>query len=72
MTDRSDNTYTPAPWQNQSSLSEEEMETLRKRAWQEQRILIVSPFDKRLAFFDKTRLCEIGNRFYGSEATDDE
>ena len=72
MSDHNSNVYTPAPWQTQSSLSEEEMETLRKRAWREQRILIVSPFDKRLAFFDKTRLCEIGNRFYGSDATEDE
>jgi len=48
-----------------STLSEEELEALRKRAWKEQRILIVSPFDDRLQFFDRTRLCEIGNRFYG-------
>lgn len=47
------------------TLSEDELETLRKRAWQEQGILVVSPLDDRLTFFDRTRLCEIGNRFYG-------
>jgi hypothetical protein len=47
------------------TLSEDELETLRKRAWREQGILIVSPYDDRLQFFDRTRLCEIGNRFYG-------
>lgn len=52
------------------TLSEEELEILRKRAWKEQRVLIVSPFDERLTFFDKTRLCEIGNRFYGQNKPD--
>lgn len=54
-----------------ASFSDDEMETLRIRAWREQRILIVSPNDERLQFFDRTRLCEIGNRFYGCEANDE-
>lgn len=55
------------PWTPRNELSEEELETLRRRAWQEQNILIVSPFDERLVFFDRTRLCEIGNQLYGKD-----
>lgn len=64
-----DNLYPSPPWKRQSALSDEEMDALRQRAWQEQNILILSPFDERLEFRDKTRLCEIGNRFYGSDGT---
>ena len=62
-----DNVYSSPPWKRQASLSGKEMEVLRQRAWHEQRILIVSPFDKRLELRDQTRLCDIGVRLYGSD-----
>jgi len=53
-----------APWQGNSPLSEQELDELRKRAWLEQGILIVSASDKRLRSFEKAGLCRIGARLY--------
>ena len=55
----------PAP------LSDADLETLRKRAWQEQGILIVSPHDPRLSFFDKALLSQVGNRLYAESESNE-
>ncbi len=55
------------PWQGDSNLSEHELGTLRRRAWQEQGILIVSPSDDRLQSSEQIVLCEVGSRLYGDE-----
>ena len=54
------------PWPDASPLTPEEMETLRRRAWHEQGVLIVSPSYKDLTSPERIILCEIGERLYGT------
>lgn len=54
------------PWPDASPLRAKEMEQLRRRAWTEQGVLIVSPAYKNLTSPERTILCQIGERLYGS------
>ena len=49
-----------------SGLSREEIATLRRRAWIEQGILIVSPRDHRLTRSETIQLNQLADRLYGS------
>jgi len=51
-------------WQGET-FSEEEMEILRKRAWQEQGIFILSIEDPRLDRIERAILSVLANRVYG-------
>ena len=61
-----DNRYQNAfnPWRGDSNFSEHELLTLRKRAWLEQGILIISPADDRLSTSEQIVLCKIGSRLH--------
>lgn len=50
-----------------SSLSEEELENLRRKAWWEQGLLIVHPWDMRLSPEEAKALNQIAERLYGGE-----
>ena len=54
-----------------SPYNEEEIASLRQRAWIEQGVLIVSAFDNRLTPSEARRVCFIGERLYGQEVCDD-
>ena len=53
-------------WLDDSSLSEVELEDLRKRAWHEQGLLIVDPSDPKLLKKETFTLFDIGIRLYGN------
>jgi hypothetical protein len=48
-----------------SSLSEEELLALRRKAWWEQGLLIAHPWDPRLNSKESRVLSQIGERLYG-------
>ncbi|MFT6237990.1 MAG: hypothetical protein ACJAQT_000059 [Akkermansiaceae bacterium] len=50
-----------------SSLSEEELSNLRRKAWWEQGLLIVHPWDMRLSPEEAKALNQIAERLYGGE-----
>ncbi len=52
----------PAPYDH------EEIAALRRRAWAEQGLLIVSPSDRRLSEIDKRRLVRIAEALYGEDS----
>lgn len=49
--------------------NDEELAILRQKAWQEQRMLIVSPYDGRLKNADQMTLLHIGETLYGRGAS---
>lgn len=51
----------------QSSLSEEELKHLRRKAWWEQGLLIAHPWDVRLSPGESKALTQIAERLYGGE-----
>ena len=48
-----------------SSLSEDELRMLRRKAWWEQGLLIAHPWDVRLTSKESKILNQIGERLYG-------
>ena len=50
-----------------SSLSEEELGNLRHKAWWEQGLLIVHPWDVRLSPVEAKALNQIAERLYGGK-----
>lgn len=54
-------------WIGDSPFNEEELDSLRLRAWREQGILITAVSDERLSPKEKVNLCQIGSRLYGEE-----
>ena len=54
--------------QGVSPLSPEEIATLRKQAWHQQHLLILSIDDPQLVQLERKVLIDIGNRIYGKGA----
>jgi len=42
-------------------------EDVKKQGWKEQRILVISPEDERLDWYEQQLLRNIGDRLYGEE-----
>lgn len=57
----------PASMQGPAPYDHEEIADLRRKAWTEQGLLIVSPSDKRLNELDRRRLVRIAEGLYGKE-----
>jgi len=53
----------------QSALSDEEIATLRCKAWQEQGLLIVHPWDRRLSPCEAIIIRQIAERLYGGTSS---
>ena len=51
----------------QSSCNEDEIKTLRCKAWREQGVLNVTAWDRRLSRSEAKLVCEIGERLYGGD-----
>ena len=48
-----------------SELSPEESEALRRRAWREHQILVISPDDLRLNWMQEQVIRQLGSKLYG-------
>lgn len=53
--------------QPHSSLSEEEIDRMRRAAWQKQGVLNVAPSDRRLTWPEREFIKQIGEKLYGSK-----
>ena len=51
-----------------SALSDDELATLRNKAWRRQELLIVSPSDPRLSLSEATMVRRIAMKLYGEDA----
>jgi len=51
----------------QSNLNDEEIKSLRRKAWREQSVLLVTPWDRRLSQNEAKLICQIGERLHGGE-----
>lgn len=52
----------------QSNLSDEEVRLLRRKAWREQSVLLVTPWDRRLSNSEAKLIRQIGERFHGGQS----
>jgi len=52
-----------------SALSDDELASLRQKAWQRQELLIVNPSDPRLSVCEATMVKRIALKLYGEDLT---